>query len=106
MLSGDDALSLDIIRNGGAGAISVIGNALVEETAAVIHDAMNGDYDKAAVEDGRLSDLYRLIFVDGNPAGIKVVLQEKGLLKNVLRLPLVKASIETSEAIVASLRNL
>ena len=105
VLSGDDALTLDIIRHGGTGAISVIGNALVKETAAVIHHALEGDYAEAEKIDNTLTDLYRLIFVDGNPAGIKVILSEMGLIKNVLRLPLVPASAKTIAEITEKIQN-
>ena len=104
VLSGDDALTLDIIRHGGTGAISVIGNALVKETAAVIHHALKGNYAEAEKIDNMLTDLYRLIFVDGNPAGIKVVLSVMGMIKNVLRLPLVPASAETTGEITKEVK--
>jgi 4-hydroxy-tetrahydrodipicolinate synthase len=53
--------------------------------------------------DNRLTELYRLIFVDGNPAGIKCVMELRGMLQNVLRLPLVPATKATCEKIVAAL---
>jgi dihydrodipicolinate synthase/N-acetylneuraminate lyase len=62
-----------------------------------------GDFAAAEAIDKRLAELYRLIFVDGNPAGIKCVMELRGMLKNVLRLPLVPATQVTRDKIAAFL---
>lgn len=101
VISGDDSLTLDMMKHGAVGIISVIGNGLTGKFSSLVHLAQSGDYRKAEEIDRELSDLYRLLFVDGNPSGIKVLMNKIGLLKNVLRLPLVPASQSTSEKILS-----
>lgn len=103
VFSGDDGITLPLIKSGADGVISVIGNAYAKEFAEMVHLVQAGDYAAAKLIDERLTELYRLIFVDGNPAGIKVVMELRGMLKNVLRLPLVPATKATCEKIVAAL---
>lgn len=103
VFSGDDGITLPLIKSGADGVISVIGNAYAKEFAEMVHLAQAGDFVAAEIIDNRLKELYRLIFVDGNPAGIKVVMELRGMLKNVLRLPLVPATKATCEKIVAAL---
>ena len=101
--SGDDGITLPLIKSGADGVISVIGNAYAEEFAELVHLAHAGRFAEAEVIDQRLSELYRLIFVDGNPAGIKCLMELRGMLQNVLRLPLVPATQDTCDKIAAQL---
>ena len=103
VFSGDDGITLPLIKNGADGVISVIGNAYAEEFAQLVHLAHAGNFDEAELIDNRLSELYRLIFVDGNPAGIKCLMELRGMLQNVLRLPLVPATLATRDKIAAQL---
>lgn len=99
VFSGDDGITLPLIRSGADGVISVIGNAFAPEFAQLVHDAMRGDYAEAEAMDGRLRQMYELLFLDGNPAGVKSVLHLRGMMENRLRLPLVPASDTTTEQI-------
>lgn len=103
VFSGDDGITLPLIKSGADGVISVIGNAYAEEFAELVHLAHAGRFAEAEVIDQRLSELYRLIFVDGNPAGIKCLMELRGMLQNVLRLPLVPATQDTCDKIAAQL---
>ena len=103
VFSGDDGITLPLIKNGADGVISVIGNAYAEEFAQLVHLAHAGNFEEAELIDNRLSELYRLIFVDGNPAGIKCLMELRGMLQNVLRLPLVPATSATCDKIAAQL---
>lgn len=103
VFSGDDALTLDMMKAGAVGVISVIGNALTERFATLVHLAQQGRYDEAMEIDRTLTDLYRLLFVDGNPSGVKEVMSQMGLLRNVLRLPLVPVTAKTAQDIKSSL---
>ena len=85
IISGDDGLTADIIQAGGAGLISVLSNALPEQTAQLVHTA-----DTQLQQ--QLNPLITLLFKEGNPAGIKTVLHLMGLINNNLRLPLVPNS--------------
>ncbi len=99
VLSGDDGLTFDILRAGGKGVISVISNGLTELFARLVHQTIKGNFEEAKKIDNNLELLYTLLFADGNPAGIKALMEEEGLIKNVLRLPLVSASEETTRKI-------
>lgn len=99
VLSGDDGITADIIHLGGQGVISVIGNALTKEFSELVHLALQGNSDKAAAIQQSLAETCRLLFVDGNPAGIKALLSIQGRIHNYLRLPLVPAREETVEAL-------
>lgn len=91
VISGDDALTFPMISCGAVGVISVIGNALPREFSKMIRLQMKGEYDGARKIHHRFIDLFSLLFVDGNPAGVKAMLHEMGYIQNVLRLPLVPA---------------
>ena len=95
VISGDDALTFPMISCGAVGVISVIGNALPKEFSKMIRLQMKGEYDGARKIHHRFTDLFSLLFVDGNPAGVKAMLHEMGYIENVLRLPLVPTRIST-----------
>ncbi|UKK49847.1 4-hydroxy-tetrahydrodipicolinate synthase [Prevotella sp. E13-17] len=95
VISGDDALTFPMISCGAVGVISVIGNALPKEFSKMIRLQMKGEYDPARKIHHRFTDLFSLLFVDGNPAGVKAMLHEMGFIENVLRLPLVPTRIST-----------
>ena len=103
VFSGDDGITLPLIKSGADGVISVIGNAYAAEFAELVHLAQSGDYAAAEVIDRRFTELYRLLFVDGNPAGIKCLMELRGMLRDELRLPLVSASQATRELLKAQL---
>lgn len=89
VVSGDDALTLPMMAAGATGVISVVGNAFSAEFSELVHAAAAGDFARAEAIHRRFSRLYRLMFAEGNPAGIKCALSLLGLCRNVLRLPLV-----------------
>lgn len=106
VISGDDSLTLHIIGRGGVGIISVIGNAIPALFAQMVHFAMNGQNSEANRINDSLSELYKLMFVDGNPAGVKAALCSLGKAENQLRLPLVPASQPTIARIDEILKQL
>ncbi len=106
LISGDDVLALPIISIGGEGIISVIANALPQKLSALIHHALNGQYEEARRLHFELIELFRLQFDDGNPAGVKTMLNYLGVCRNVLRLPLIRANETTTGKIVAELQKL
>ena len=89
VISGDDALTFPMISCGAEGVISVIGNALPKEFSRMIRLEFKGEYEGARKIHHRFTELFSLLFVDGNPAGVKAMLHEMGFIENVLRLPLV-----------------
>ena len=99
VISGDDALAFPMIACGAAGVISVIGNALPKEFSRMIRLEMNGEIEPARKIHHKFTDLFNLLFVDGNPAGVKAMLHEMGMINNVLRLPLVSTRLTTMQKI-------
>lgn len=106
VISGDDALTFSMIASGAVGVISVIGNALPKEFSRMIRLEINGEYEAARKIHHKFTELYKLLFVDGNPAGVKALLNDMGLIENVLRLPLVPTNIETKQKMADILKDL
>ena len=106
VISGDDALTFPMVSCGAVGVISVIGNALPKEFSKMIRLQMRGEYDPARKIHHRFTDLVSLLFVDGNPAGVKAMLSEMGFIENVLRLPLVPMRIKNMQRMSDILKEL
>ena len=92
VLSGDDGLTLEIIQNGGAGVISVIGQSNPVEFSSLVKFALNGKLSDAKLLHDKLYGLYHYLYSEGNPSGVKAFLSLQGVCKNYLRLPLVPIS--------------
>ena len=106
VISGDDALTFPMVSCGAVGVISVIGNALPKEFSKMIRLQMKGEYDGARKIHHRFTDLFSLLFVDGNPAGVKAMLSEMGFIENVLRLPLVPMRVKNVQRMSEILKEL
>lgn len=98
VISGDDDLAYEMMKAGGAGVISVASNAWPKEMKQIVKE-------QDAIMQSRMGHLIHLLFVEGNPSGIKTVLTEMGLIKNVLRLPLVPNTENTQMVIRRALAN-
>ena len=106
VISGDDSLTFPMVSCGAVGVISVIGNALPKEFSKMIRLQMRGEYDPARKIHHRFTDLFSLLFVDGNPAGVKAMLHEMGFIENKLRLPLVPMRISNMQRMSEILKEL
>lgn len=106
VLSGDDALTFSMVASGAAGVISVIGNALPKEFSRMIRLEFQGEYEPARKIHHMFTELYSLLFVDGNPAGVKALLHEMGFIENQLRLPLVPTKVSTLQKMAEILKSL
>ena len=106
VLSGDDALTFSMVASGAAGVISVIGNALPKEFSRKIRLEFQGEYEPARKIHHMFTELYSLLFVDGNPAGVKALLHEMGFIENQLRLPLVPTKVSTLQKMAEILKSL
>lgn len=95
VISGDDVLALPVIAVGGAGVISVIANALPKQLSELVHLANENRIPEARNLHYQLLDLFKLLFREGNPGGVKALMEIMGKAKNVLRLPLWPVSSET-----------
>lgn len=92
LISGDDGLTVEVIKRGGVGVISVLANAYPAETAEVVNLALNGDIEEAEQKLKALDAIISALFEEGNPVGIKTALHLKGVCTNTMRLPLVSGS--------------
>ena len=92
VISGDDDLALGVVLAGGAGVISVIGQAFPKEFSDMIRLGLNGEAKKAYAIHYKMMDVIGYIFEENNPAGIKAVFEVLDLCRDTVRLPLVPAS--------------
>lgn len=95
VISGDDLLTLPIISVGGAGVISVLGNAFPEDWSDMVRKAIKSNITRASTLHYKYMEMIGLIFEEGNPAGIKAALSSMGLCSNMVRLPLTTVSRTT-----------
>ncbi len=99
VISGDDGITFPLITLGAVGVISVIGNAFPREFSRMVRLALDGDYAGSLLIHHKFTELFSLLFVDGNPAGVKCLLHAMGYIENELRLPLVPTRITTYDRI-------
>lgn len=104
--SGDDDLTIEIMKLGGDGVISVFGNAFPKELKSIVDCAMNKDFCRADTLNNNYRHLYKLLFTEGNPAGVKAMMHKLGLIGNNLRLPLIPVSKETQSMIDNAITNM
>jgi 4-hydroxy-tetrahydrodipicolinate synthase len=99
MISGDDPISLPMIALGGAGVISVVGNALPRQFSDMIRLCLKGNFKSAQKSHLDVIDFTRMMFAEGNPAGVKTALKALGICGDTVRLPLVQVSQKLAEKI-------
>lgn len=99
VISGDDAITVELLSIGAVGVISVLGNAYPAEFGQMVRTAMQGDFVTSLAIHRKFSKAYHNLTVDGNPYGIKAMLSLQNKCNNVLRLPLVPVSKQTYEAL-------
>lgn len=106
LISGDDPVALPMIAIGAVGVISVIGNALPKQLSDMIRLGLQGDYKAALPLHLNLIEFTRLMFAEGNPAGVKAALKQIGICEDHLRLPLVKVSDALRTAIITETKRI
>lgn len=99
VISGDDAITFELLTLGAKGVISVVGNAYPREFSEMVHSALNGDLQRALEIHRKFTEIYPLLGIDGNPSGIKSLLSVQERINNILRLPLVPARQSTQQAL-------
>jgi len=99
VLSGDDGITQPLVALGAQGVISVAANAYTRLMSDMVRFQMRGETQKALPIHYKIMKMNGLLFADGNPAGVKALLAEMGLCRNVLRLPLVPANMNVIESI-------
>jgi 4-hydroxy-tetrahydrodipicolinate synthase len=106
LISGDDPVALPMIALGAVGIISVVGNALPLQFSEMIRLCLQGDFKAAQRMHLQLVEFTRLIFAEGNPAGVKAALKHFGVCGDSVRLPLVAASAELTSKIISQIKNI
>lgn len=104
VISGDDGITVELVKRGGVGVISVAANAFTESFCHCIHKAMEGDILSAEKQmEEQFTEPLKLIFREGNPTSVKVMTAAMGLTRDEVRLPLVEGSEELSRDIKAAI---
>ncbi len=106
VISGDDMVTLPMVLAGGAGVISVIGEGLPKEFSTMVQLGLEGKNEEAYKIHYQVADSIDMIFAEGNPAGIKSMLQTLEICSDEVRLPLVKASEKLQKEIANFVQNL
>lgn len=106
VLSGDDFITLPLIASGGDGVISVIANTVPRPFTDMVRAALRLDLAKAQQINLQLLDLYRLLFLEGNPSGVKAALEAQGICSRDVRLPLIPMSENNQQLIHAELQKI
>ncbi len=99
LISGEDLLTVPMISSGAVGVISVLANGFPEVFSRMIHDAQNGDFKSAQLSNQKFLGINPLMYEEGNPVGVKVVLEERGICTAQVRLPMARASKKLQERI-------
>lgn len=106
VLSGDDNLTLPLVAAGAEGLISVVANAYPNGYSQLVKAAREGDLDTARKLHYEHMDLVDALFIDGNPAGVKYVLEQLGIGQSELRLPLVPPTSSTKKLLEQLMQNI
>jgi 4-hydroxy-tetrahydrodipicolinate synthase len=106
LISGDDPVTLPMTALGAAGVISVVANALPQQFSDMVRLCLQGDYNAAQKVHYKLIEFTRLMFCEGNPAGVKSALKYLNICEDHLRLPLVPVSDKTAQRIIEETKNI
>ena len=106
VISGDDSLTLPSVAMGSVGVISVIANAVPGKLSQLTHASLEGNLVTASQLHLQMAEMLKLIFREGNPGGVKALMEMMGKAKNQLRLPLVSVSVSTRSLIEAELKKI
>ncbi|MEX2145110.1 MAG: 4-hydroxy-tetrahydrodipicolinate synthase [Candidatus Spechtbacterales bacterium] len=99
VLSGDDGMTLDLMKAGGDGIVSVASNIVPEKVVQLVKYGLSGQMDKAEELNGELSDMFKKIFIETNPVPTKYCLYKMGLCKLAYRLPMCEPTDASKEVL-------
>jgi 4-hydroxy-tetrahydrodipicolinate synthase len=106
LISGDDPVALPMIALGAVGVISVVGNAIPLSFSEMIRLCLKGDFKRAQALHLKMIEFTRLVFEEGNPAGIKAALKYFNVCGDQVRLPLVPASGRLAQLISTQIKQI
>ena len=92
VISGDDMLTIPVIAAGGTGVISVLANAFPSQCSELVNQSLKNNFKSAREIQFRFLEMIELLFIEGNPAGVKDMLNIMNICLNTVRLPLVPVS--------------
>lgn len=92
LISGDDAMTLPLIACGFCGVISVLQDAYPAQFSKIVHLALDGKFEEAREQHYKFLPIIDSMFAEGSPSGVKAYLEQMGMAKNVVRLPLATVS--------------
>ena len=101
--SGDDALTVDFMKEGAVGVVSVAAHVVGDAIRQIISLANSGDWAAASSAQAKLADLFNVMFITSNPVPVKVALRSMGFQVGLPRLPLVDATVEEQQTILQTL---
>lgn len=99
VISGDDGITVELVKRGGMGVISVAANAFPERFCKCIHDAMEGNFTEAESAMEQFNEPIALLFKEGNPTGVKTMTAVMGITRDEVRLPLIEGTESLRDAI-------
>ena len=103
VISGDDGITVELVKRGGMGVISVAANAFPERFCKCIHDAMEGNLTEAESAMEQFNEPIALLFKEGNPTGVKAMTAAMGITRDEVRLPLVEGTESLRDAIKSAI---
>ena len=106
VLSGDDNMTLELIRAGGDGVISVASNVIPDRMITMVNAALSGNFEKAEELNNKMADFFKGEFIETNPIPIKAALAMKGMCEEIYRLPMCEMSTENKKNWKKILENL
>jgi 4-hydroxy-tetrahydrodipicolinate synthase len=106
VISGDDMMTIPVIAAGGIGVISVLANAYPAQTSELVNQSLKSNFKQAREIQFQFLEMIDLLFVDGNPAGVKAMMSEMKILQNTLRLPLVPVGRTVMERIQKAMKEI
>ena len=106
VLSGDDAITMPLIACGADGVISVVANALPEKFSTMVNASLRGEFELARPIHNEILNITKMFFEEGNPGGVKVALENREIMKQNLRLPLVPVSSNLANRINQEMKSI
>jgi len=103
VISGDDTMIIPIIASGGAGVISVLANAFPAQCSELVNHSLKNNFKSARDIQFRLMEIIELLFIEGNPSGVKAMMSSMSICQNYLRLPLVPVSRNVNARILKAI---
>jgi len=96
VLSGDDNMTLSLLRAGGDGVVSVASNLIPRQMVEFVHAALDGNFDQAQKDEDRLMEFFKALFLETNPIPIKTAMAMQGWCEEIFRLPMCGFSDESN----------